>query len=152
MREKDQDRPKSVPHLVTFALTCLILALCTIICISELRRHRGISPELLSVWYGERNNVIEFASDGTGLGYIDAQSPQFFRWSESNGTLRISFEPRDKSLLMTARQFIAELLGTSVFVSDSYRIQSLECNSMTLLDSTTGDKFQFRTTKPRQAN
>ena len=148
MREKDEKRSLPIILFVATALTCLFVALCAFNYIAESRRYRATSPELINAWYGESNNVITFASDGTGLGVIDNQAPQFFRWSESNRTLRIYYEPRRKPLIMIAHQFVAELAGTQASVPESYRIESLTRDSMTLQDLKTGNKVHFHTTKP----
>jgi hypothetical protein len=108
MRENEYKRWPPTTLIVAVLATGLVLAVCAFMYIIESRRYAGSRPELVNVWYGEHNNELRYAADGTGLGYIGNQSPQFFRWSESNGTLRIYYEPRNKPLLMIACQFFAE--------------------------------------------
>jgi hypothetical protein len=145
MSENDQERSLPTALIVATALLCLFVAFCVFIYVSGSRRYGGTRPELIGDWYGESNNKIQFSVDGTGLGYIGGQPPQFFRWSESKGTLRIIFEPRQKSLAIMAHQILAKLRGTPAFNVDSYRIESLTTDAMTLSDPSTGRMLQFRT-------
>lgn len=147
MREKKQERRLRITLVLAVVAPCFVFAVCALIYIGETRRYRGTKPELLNVWFGEKDNVIRFAPDGTGMGHIGKQSV-FFRWSESGGTLRLYFEPRDKPLYLIVCQSIAELCGNPTS-SESNRIESITRDTMTLIDSRTGEELRFYTEKPK---